>query len=92
MPAATSVSGEAREAKAANRNLNRPSSECDSFAPAAPRRVILSVSHKVLCVEVVLQKSIPAQIRQLILYICNREGNVDGFVGVFANRLEKHFQ
>ena len=27
------------------------------------------------------QKSIPTYIRQLILYICNREGQVDGFVG-----------
>ena len=31
--------------------------------------------------EVVLQKSIPTQIRQLIFYIRNSEGYVDGFVG-----------
>ena len=39
-----------------------------------------------------LQKSIPTQIRQLILYISNSEGYVDGFVGEWtcAKRLEKH--
>ena len=31
--------------------------------------------------KVVLQKSIPAQIRQLILYISNSKGQVDEFVG-----------
>ena len=31
--------------------------------------------------KVILQKSIPTQIRQLILYICNSEGKVDGLVG-----------
>jgi len=30
--------------------------------------------------RVVFQKSIPPQIRQLILYISNSEGSVDGFV------------
>ena len=29
----------------------------------------------------VLQRSIPAQVRQLILYIRDNEGSVDGFVG-----------
>ena len=32
-------------------------------------------------VSKVLQKSIPAHIRQLILYISNSKGSVDGFVG-----------
>ena len=43
--------------------------------------------------QVVLQKSIPAQIRQLILYISNNEGQVDGFVRElsFAKRRYKHF-
>ena len=31
------------------------------------------------------QKSIPTQIRQLILYISNIEGQVDGFVGVLTS-------
>ena len=30
--------------------------------------------------EVVLQRSIPAQIRQIIFYISNDKGSVDGFV------------
>ena len=38
--------------------------------------------------KVVVQKSTPAQIRQLILHICNNEGKVDGFVRelTFAGR------
>jgi len=38
---------------------------------------------------IVLPKAIPAQIRQLILYISNHRGYVDGFVGelTFAKRL-----
>jgi len=42
---------------------------------------------------VVLQKSIPAQIRQLILHISNNKGCVDRFVRelTFAQRLCKHF-
>ena len=31
--------------------------------------------------EVVSQKSVPTPIRQLILYISNSKGQVDGFVG-----------
>ena len=43
--------------------------------------------------QVVLQKSIPAQIRQLILYISNSKGYVDGFVGgvTSAKQLYKYF-
>ena len=43
--------------------------------------------------KVILQQSIPAQIRQLIFIISNNKGQVDGFVGelTFANRLHKHF-
>ena len=43
--------------------------------------------------KVVLQKSIPAQIRQLILYIYDDEGQVDGFVRepTFAKQLYKFF-
>ena len=42
--------------------------------------------------KVVLQQSIPKQIRQLIPDISNSKGYVDGFVGEmnFAKRLEKH--
>ena len=42
---------------------------------------------------VVLQNSIPAQILQLILYMSNSEGEVNGFVRelIFANQLCKHF-
>ena len=44
--------------------------------------------------KVVLQQSIPAQIRQLILYISNNKGLVDGFVLELtcAKRLDKHFR
>ena len=44
--------------------------------------------------KVVLQKSIPAQIRQLILYIGHNTGYVDGFARelAFAKRPFKHFQ
>ena len=43
--------------------------------------------------KVVLQKSIPAQIRRLSLYIGNNEEEVDGFVRelTFAVRLDTHF-
>ena len=43
--------------------------------------------------RVVLSKSIPAQIRQLILHVSNRKGSVDEFVGELtsAKRLKKHF-
>ena len=43
--------------------------------------------------EVVLQTSIPAQIRQFILYISNNQGLIDEFVreSPFAERLSKHF-
>ena len=43
--------------------------------------------------QVVLQKSIPTQIRQLLLYISNDEGLIDGFVRelTFAKRRCKHF-
>ena len=43
--------------------------------------------------KVVLQKSIPTQIRQLILYVSNNEGYVDEFVRelAFAERLSGHF-
>ena len=43
--------------------------------------------------KVVLPKSIPAQIRQLILCISSHKGQVDRFVRdlTFATRLHKHF-
>ena len=43
--------------------------------------------------RVVLQKSIPTQIRQLILYARNSKGRADGFGGgvTSAKRLQKHF-
>ena len=43
--------------------------------------------------KVVSQKSIPAQIRQLSLYMSNNKGPVDGVVRelTFAKRLYKHF-
>ena len=42
--------------------------------------------------KVVLQKSIPTQMRQLTLYTGNSGGYVDGFVGKLnsAKRLQKH--
>ena len=42
--------------------------------------------------KVVLQKSIPAQIRQLILYISKNQGQVDEYVREFvvAKRLHQH--
>ena len=42
---------------------------------------------------VILQKSIPAEIRQRILYISNNKGCVDEFVGesTFAKRRQTHF-
>jgi hypothetical protein len=41
-----------------------------------------------------LQKSIPAHIRQLVIYVGNSERLVDGRVGelTFAKRLEKNFE
>ena len=44
--------------------------------------------------KVVLQKSIPTQIRQRVLYISNSKGYVDGFVEELpsAKRLYKHFE
>ena len=44
-------------------------------------------------VYVILQKCIPAQIRELILHISNNKGYVDGFVRelTFAEELYKHF-
>ena len=43
--------------------------------------------------KVVFQKSIPPQIRQLILQMSIDRGQVDGFVGemTFSTRLDKHF-
>jgi len=43
--------------------------------------------------EVVVQKSIPTQIRQLVLYIRNSKGYVDRFWGELTSskRLLKHF-
>ena len=43
--------------------------------------------------KVVFEKSIPAQICQLILYISNDKGLVDGFVRelTFARRRHEHF-
>jgi hypothetical protein len=43
--------------------------------------------------EVVLQKSNPTQIHQLILYMSSSKGHVDGFVRelTHAKRLQKHF-
>ena len=43
--------------------------------------------------EVALQKSIPTQIRQLILDMSNGDGKVDGFVWELtpAKRFQKHF-
>ena len=42
--------------------------------------------------QVVLQKSIPPQIRELVRDIIHSKGLVDGFVGklTYAKRLEKH--
>ena len=50
------------------------------------------ISQKVF-VDVVLEKSIPAQIRQRILYIGNNKGYADEFVQelTFAKRLDRHF-
>ena len=50
-----------------------------------------TLSHSVFAF--VLQKSIPTQIRQLVLYISSNAGSVDGFVGgvTYAKRLQKHF-
>ena len=49
------------------------------------------ISQKVFT-QSLLQMSIPAQIRQLILLISNNKGQVDGFVRelTFTNRLYKH--
>ena len=43
-------------------------------------------------IKVVWQMSIPTQIRQLILYISNGKGYVDGFVGVLTSvkLLQRH--
>jgi hypothetical protein len=43
--------------------------------------------------HVVVQTSIPAQIRELTLYISENKGQVDGFVreSTFAERLHEHF-
>ena len=59
--------------------------DCDVAEPLSDRR--LSVY------EVVSQKSIPAQISQLILYIRYIQGQVDGFVreSTYAKRLYGHF-
>ena len=61
--------------------------------PRAPRRPRSGTlfSHKVFLI-VVLQKSIPVQIRQLILYISNITGCVDEFVRklTFATQFKKH--
>ena len=56
---------------------------------SAPFRCYLTQS----VFKVVLQNSIPTQIHQLIPFIHNSEGQVDGFVGVLtsAKRLEKYF-
>jgi hypothetical protein len=66
----------------------------ESWTPAVGREAV----HPKTCLaesvdKVVLQKSIPAQIRQRILYISINEGYVDGFVWelTFAERLDKHF-
>jgi len=42
--------------------------------------------------QVVLQKSIPVQIRQPFLYISNNKGQIGGFVGelTLAKRFHKH--
>ena len=44
--------------------------------------------------KVLLQKSIPAQIRQLILNIGDNNGHVDGFVweSTLAKRCDKNFE
>ena len=49
--------------------------------------------HFTIFFKVVLQKSIPTQIRQHIPYISNSQAYVDGFVGesTSAKRLHKHF-
>ena len=60
-----------------------PSTPSPSFEPDALRapieRVPLYLTQSVFKDD--LQKSIPTQLRQLILYISNRKGYVDGFVG-----------
>ena len=57
----------------------------------APRGRQLYVAYSVY--GVVLKKLIPAQIRQIILYISNDKGYVGGFVRelTFAQQLCKHF-
>ena len=56
-----------------------------------PPKVDMCISRKV-CINVVLQKSIPAQIRQLIFHISDDKGQVDGFVRelTFAKQLYKY--
>ena len=66
---------------------------------ASPLSLSLSLSHTLSYLthslfEVVLQKSIPTQTRQLILYLSNSKGSVDGYVVklTFAKPLDKHFR
>ena len=67
----------------------RYGSRAGSWPTPSARRSYLTES----VYKVVLQKSIPAKIRQLMLYISDYKGYVDGFVRqlAFAKRLYKHF-
>jgi hypothetical protein len=68
----------------------------DLKSKAGTRPLLSSVRSKAYLTKsvdkVVLQKSIPTQIHQLILYISNSKGQADGFVGQLtsAKRLQKH--
>ena len=58
-----------------------------------PKAGATDASDQPLPTVVVLPKSIPTQIRQLVLYISYSKGSVDVFVGdlTSAKRLNKHF-
>ena len=64
-----------------------------SLGTSPPRGRLLRSCLTESVYKVVLKKPIPAQIRQLILYIRNSKGSVDGFVQEWtcAKRPEKHF-
>ena len=68
---------------------------CDPSEVRRPRRAGGQASSYLTerVYQVVLQQSVPAQIRQLVLYISNAQGQVDEFVRelTLANRLYKYF-
>ena len=61
----------------------------DLYMPIASPHLYLTQS----AFKVIVQKSIPTQIRRLILHISKDKGYVDGFLGelIFAKRYKKHF-